>query len=312
MTLEPHDSSRSKNPILRTGGPWTLLDILQEAQERAVESPEDLANAKNLLGHCLVTFAESEKSRLSGEDILNVLFECVGPGRRISVCGEGLAEAVSQKIGHGIPTDDGKCQEFRVGNTWYRFRAEFGMLLEGRPESDGTWTFGAADETFRFLGRGQSREAATDNWRHLVHTRFQQLVRSRPFRMSEDEKADWAILSELIDVEHYWKTTPFRHHETGWISAVSSGVWEITWLGVDGTESIGVEKVPDEFAGYQKDQWFEALVERDRDSFALQRIIDSREIDPIEDMTDEEVEAWFSSLPTTETLPKSDTDWNTL
>jgi hypothetical protein len=130
--------------------------------------------------------------------------------------------------------------------------------------------------------------------------------------MSENEKADWAVLSELIDVEHYWKTTPFRHHETGWVSAASSGVWEITWLGVDGTESIRADRVPDEFAGYQQDQWFEALVERDRDSFTLQRIIDSRAIDPIEDMTDEEVETWFSSLPTTETLPKSDTDWNTL
>ena len=299
MTRGPHDASHEQ---------WELLDGVLSKLHRAFES----SDAKTVLRICLEVFAESDKLNASGQELLDILLEYVGPGRKISVDSEGLATVLAHGIGNGIPTEDGKCQEFRVGNTWYRFRAEFGMLLEGRPESDGTWNFGVADETFRFLGRGQSREAAAENWRHLVHTRFQQLVRSRPFRMSEEEKADWAILSKLIDVEQYWKTTPFRHNETGWVSAVSSGVWEITWLGVDETESIGADRVPDEFAGYQKDQWFEALVERDRDSFALQKIINSRAIDPIEEMSDQQVEDWFSSLPTTETLPKSDTDWNSL
>ncbi len=198
----------------------------------------------------------------------------------------------------------------RVGAATYVLRGA--LLAHVARDNEHSWNYRVDRFPPDFVGDGLTIADARRDWRTQVHTRFQQLVRSRPFRMSEEEKADWAILSELIDVEHYWKTTPFRHHETGCVSVVSSGVWEITWLGVDGTESIGAERVPDEFAGYQKDQWFEALVERDRDSFALQKIIDSRAIDPIEDMTDEEVEAWYSSLPTTETLPKSDTDWNTL
>ena len=299
MTRGPHDRSYEQ---------WESLDALLSKFHLALESSD--ANA--VLCICLEALTQSDELAGSGPELLETLFEYVGPGRGIPVDSEKLAAILTRKIGNGIPAEDEKCQEFRVGNIWYRLRPEYGVLLESVQEPDGNWTFGSMDEPLRVLACGPSREAAVENWRNQVHVRFQQLVRNRPFRMSEDEKADWAVLSELIDVEHYWKTTPFRHLETGWVSAIREGVWEITWLGTDHVEAIGADAVPDEFAGYQKDQWFEALVERDRDTFSLQKIIHCRAIDPIDDMTEEEMEAWFSSLPTTDTLPKSDTDWNTL
>lgn len=224
---------------------------------------------------------------------------------------EELATVLNRRIGDGIPKEDGKCQEFRVGDIWYRFRPEYGVPLESDQDSDGKWTFGSVDEPLRFLGHGQSREAAAENWRNQIHSRFQQLVRKRPFRMAEDEKADWAILSRLIDVEHYWKTTPIMQQETGWVSRIQSGICEFTWLGSETTETVSLEHVPPEFAGFGEGQWFEALVERKRDDYSLNKVIHARPIDPIKEMTDEEMKEWFSSLPTTETLPKSDTDWST-
>ncbi len=298
MTRGPHDASREQ---------WELLDGVLSKLHRAFES----SDAKTVLRICLEVFAESDKLNASGQELLDILLEYVGPGRKISVDSEGLATVLAHGIGNGIPTEDGKCQEFRVGDTWYRFKAEYGVPLEGRQESDGTWGFGVADETSSFLGHGQSREAAANDWRYRVHTRFQQLVRSRPFRMSEEEKADWAILSELIDVERYWRNTPIKQQETGWISSILSGICEITWLGSETTETVSLEHVPPEFASFGEGQWFEALVERKRDNYTLNKVIHARPIDPIKEMTDEEMKEWFSSLPTTETLPKSDTDWNT-
>lgn len=129
--------------------------------------------------------------------------------------------------------------------------------------------------------------------------------------MSEDEKADWAVLSELIDVEHYRKTTPIRQQETGCISSVQSGVCEITWLGSDTVETVSLENASPEFAGFDRGQWFEALVERNREDYSLSKVIHVQPIEPIKEMSDDEWKDWLSSLPTTESLPKSDTDWST-
>jgi hypothetical protein len=297
MTRGPHNPSHEQ---------WEFLDSVLSELHRAF----DRSNAEAVLRTCLEAITRSGDSQCSGAALLEALFEYVGPGRRVPLAGEELAAFFRRRIGNGIPSEDGKCQEFCVGDVWYRFAALGGVTLKGKQMADETWAFGT-DEDIRFCGCGPSRGAAAANWCNQLHTRFQQLVRKRPFCMSDDEKADWAFLSELIDVDHYRRTTPIKQQETGWISNLESAVYEITWLGSEEVEMLSLENASPEFAGFSKGQWFEALVERNREDYSLSKVIHARPIEPIKEMTDEEWKDWLSSLPTTESLPRSDTDWST-
>ena len=313
MTSERPEPSES-------GVLWDRFEDFLTEMRSALESWENLRDAEAILRTCLLTLSETQNQafELSASRILRTVLQCVGPGRRIQMDSEEFAETLAQGIGTGISAEDGPCQEFRVGGTWYRFvPCEYvngkGRGLEGSVDRESAaWSFAAENADLpRFRGSGESRETASANWRHLMHRRFQQLVRKRPFRMTEEEKADWEILSQLIDVEHYRKTTPIKRQETGFISALRSGVCEITWLGSEAVEELSLENAAPEFAGFGEGQWFEALVERNRGDYSLSKVIHAQPIDPIEGMTDEEWREWLSSLPTTETLPKSDTDWST-
>ena len=195
------------------------------------------------------------------------------------------------------------------GANAYPMRAT--VSARANAHSSHAWTYSVDDFSPRFVGKGETFALARRDWQEQVHRRFQQLVRKRPFRMSEDEKADWAVLSELIDVEHYRKTTPIKQQETGRISTLQSGVCEITWLGSDAVETVNLENASPEFAAFAVGQWFEALVERNREDYSLSKVIHAQAIEPIKEMTDNEWKDWLSSLPTTESLPKSDTDWST-
>ncbi len=199
--------------------------------------------------------------------------------------------------------------KIHVGTITYVLRSA--LLGHVACDDEHHWNYRVDRFPPHFIGNGPTIADARRDWRTQVHTRFQQLVRSRPFRMSEEEKADWAILSKLIDLELYRKKIPIKQQETGWISKQESGVYEITWLGSEAVEMLNLENASPEFAGFAIGQWFEALVERNREDYSLSKVIHAQPIEPIKEMTDEEWKDWLSSLPTTESLPASDTDWST-
>jgi hypothetical protein len=201
-------------------------------------------------------------------------------------------------------------ETIQVGNTEYKLRKP--SSTDAMPVADGTWEFRVDAIGQRFVGRGTTISEARNDFRLLIHSTFQSLVRIRPFRMTEEQIADWKALDIAIDVEEYWRTVPIALREVGFVSSSRRGNWQVTWLDGRLIEEVNANQVPDEFFSYVENQWFEAIVERDPGSRKLRRLIYVQQVDPVRQLTEDERKTWFDSLPGSDSLPKSDLTWKTL
>ena len=200
--------------------------------------------------------------------------------------------------------------ELRSGDALYSLRQP--VRGAAKAASSGRWLFEVEEFSPTFVGEGASVAEARTDWRQAVHAAFQSLVRLRPLRMSEEQKQEWDVLKRLIDVEHYWRTTPVRLRELGFVSGVRRGPCQITWLDGMLVEDVTLEQMPRESAGFAQGQWFEAIVEREPDTHALRRVTYVQPVDPLPEMSEDELKTWYQSLRSADSLPPSESDWSTL
>ena len=171
-----------------------------------------------------------------------------------------------------------------------------------------TWECSVEGLSPRFEGSGKSAESAERSFLSKVHSAFQSLVHLRPFRMTEEQRNDWSLLESLIDVPRYWESVPLKLIETGIVKSIDDDGWFVVWLDGDRVESINAEQAPPEFGAFKPGEWFEALVERTPDTHDLQKMPFARAIQPVHEMSEQELREWWDSLPTGEDLPRSDSE----
>jgi len=156
-----------------------------------------------------------------------------------------------------------------------------------------------------FIGMGSTDEEAYQDWCNQVHSTFQTLYRKRPFEMSRDAAAKWDVLCKLIDVDDYRSRMPVVTNQTGWISEASTRWHEVTWWPSEHRERIDFERMPGEFADFKKNQWFEAIVERDRQTWELQKGRHVQPIEPIPPMDDDEAARQLAGAKPISELPEA-------
>jgi hypothetical protein len=221
-----------------------------------------------------------------------------------------LAEVIWRSLTAAFRQQTVVLDVIRTGTAEYRLLRP--LQANFQPCADRAWEFHVDGFSPRFVGLGSSIAEARNNWKDTVHIAFQRLVHRRPFRMTAEEKQEWALLEQLIDVEHYRKSTPLKIRSLGWVSGTGTGPRVITWIGGDRVEQVTLDQMPPEFAAFDNDQWFEAIVEREPRTFKLIRASFVQRRNPLGRMTKQELDQWWDSLPRTGNLPPSDSDWSNL
>lgn len=228
------------------------------------------------------------------------------PGFVYMVSQLDAANGWSQPAPGFIPGGTIPVSEIQVGETTYRLRRPApGEFISTR---GGFWEFWVEGFSPAFIGQGRAAEEAYDNWRDQVHESFQDLYRKRPFEMTEEERGKWDALEDRIDIVGYRNEAPVLVRQLGQLTQARPFPRRITWI--DGTtDLVRLEAMPGEFAGYKPGQWFEAIVERDPLTWSLRKVRYVRRTLSLRGMSSAELSQYWSSLPTTQTLPESTRDW---
>jgi len=158
--------------------------------------------------------------------------------------------------------------EIRVGHVTYPLRRSLqATFIPGR----GDHLVDGFSPTF--VGHGETQAEASQDWRIAVHAAFQELLHKRPFEMTDQDRREWNVLSEQIDVTAYRNRMPVSIRQFGRVSKARPYPQEITWE--DGSR----DKVPldlvdsPDFVTYKPGQPLEAVVERDPLTFQMLRIV---------------------------------------
>ena len=211
-----------------------------------------------------------------------------------------------QRFSSGLPGGTLPVSEIRVGEATYRLRRPVqGYFVRQRDGSCGFWVDGLSPA---FVGHGNRANDAYRDWRDAVHETFQVLHGKRPFEMDDDERRQWQVLEEMIDVVGYRNETPVVVRQIGHVTQARPLPRQITW--VDGRrELVRLDVMPPEFASYKPGQCFEADVERAPLTGKLRRVRHVQKISSVRPMPEGQARQFWDSLPTTADLPKSSHDW---
>ncbi len=124
-----------------------------------------------------------------------------------------------------------------------------------------------------FIGSGPSTDVALTDFKEQVHFAIQDLIGKRPFEFSDTEKIKWQLLNELFDLTVYQNTTPIQVRQFGKIKKGRPTPQSIEWE-TGRIESVTMDQVlSPEFVTFKVGQPIEAIVERDRISNELLRIL---------------------------------------
>lgn len=211
-----------------------------------------------------------------------------------------------QRFSKGLPGGTLPVSEIRVGEANYRMRRPVQGYFTR--QADGSCEFWVDGFSPSFVGYGDKAAEAYRDWRDTVHEAFQNLHGMRPFEMDADERQQWDVLEEMIDVIGYRNETPIVLRQIGHVSQARPRPRQITW--VDGRrETVRFEAMPPEFAGYKPGQYFEADVERDPLTGRLRCVRHVQKISSVRPMTEGQAQQFFKDLPTTADLPESSHEW---
>lgn len=127
-------------------------------------------------------------------------------------------------------------------------------------------------------GVGDDLHESLEDFYRTFHVTFQRLYQMRPFEMSDEERAIWDEILDVVDVAKYRENTPLRVREFGQIRHFQTPYpSRIYWI--DGRrERINLGQAPAMMAGLRPGQWIEAVVERDPKTGQLLRMIDAQKV----------------------------------
>ena len=213
-----------------------------------------------------------------------------------------------QSFGRGIvPGGKLMVDNFSVGEAVYRLRRPVdGYFMK---PIDGDCQFLVNGFIPTFVGNGNLAWDAYNNWQNVIHETFQTLYAKRPFEMSPEEQRQWDILNEMIDIVSYRNETPIVVRQIGRVTQDrSQQLRQITW--VDGRkEQVSFDIMPPEFASYKVGQYFEADVERDPRNGRMRQVRHVQRVHSLPPLPESQLDEFWKSLPSTESLPKSNRDW---
>jgi hypothetical protein len=189
-------------------------------------------------------------------------------------------------------------------------RLEYGnAVYEFRHNVIGQWIPRLAQGGYEFFleplpqlaGHGATMAEAQDELLAIFHERVQELLSKRPFEMTSQEKSDYAAIDSVVDLAFYQQQLPVRLRQRGKLVSKRPGNWTVIWEGL-GQEKVDGKLFPVDFAAYREGQRFDAIVLRDRQSMNLIQVADV-ERTTASQSTEEELQEFWKSLPTTADLP---------
>lgn len=197
-------------------------------------------------------------------------------------------------------------RQVQVGESLYLLRRH----IEGQflPDGQAGWEFHAEELAPQLVGKGETQEAALEDWQKQVHVTFQRLYRKVAFEMSDPERALWAAVEQAIDLEGYEARTPLVLRQIGQLVQVYPSPYKVRWTD-NRAEIVDLSAMPGDFAGFPQGQWFEAITERDRRTGRLLRVRHVQPTGPLRRLSGQELDDLWNKLPTTASLPRSDRDW---
>ncbi len=196
---------------------------------------------------------------------------------------------------------------FEVGQTVYPLRQRVSGVIS--PGQD-CFQLHMKGLTPVFIGTGSTPARAELDLKGQIHGIFQQLYGKRPFQMTEQERAAWTLLEQVIDVRRYSEETPVEGREIGvvlWFRNSKFGIGshiKVRWL-AGREELVPVGRASRELASLRPGCWFEAVVQREPVSDKLRRVLFAEKIDPVKPMKVSEAQAYWDAIPTIKDLPVS-------
>jgi hypothetical protein len=191
--------------------------------------------------------------------------------------------------------------EIRIGETIYPLTQEASLHFESTGDERVRLT---VDGFEGFIGEGANHEEALAAWRARMHLAFQTLARKQDFELSTEETAVWRSLSRAIDVPRYWESRPITLRRIGRVERLTPDPCVVRWFNGE-VEEIPLDAFPAEFASFRPEDWFEALLERDRLKMTVRRVLDVTRTAPLERLSDDEAARFWDGLPTLDALPES-------
>ena len=155
-------------------------------------------------------------------------------------------------------------------------------------------------------GKGKTRQEAKTDWDSQFHVAFQKLYTKCDFERSEYEKKLWSIFEKIVDIPAYRALTPLSFQATGKFvdnPDIPKHYQEIEWI--DGTRDIVDSRLcPQEFVIIPLDQYFATTVLRNYHDYRIIKVLSICPVD-YQDYTDEEIDSFLNSLPSSKDLPES-------
>jgi hypothetical protein len=193
--------------------------------------------------------------------------------------------------------------ELVIGQTAYNLRSPAkGTFSPGTQSALGEFHVDGFSPVF--VGFGSTIDGAYRDWVEQVHAAIQDLFTKREFEMTDAELRQWRVISERIDVTVYANNTPLLSRHFGLVVQSRPKPSTVRWEN-GSKEDVLLEQMPGEFAAYKPGQGFEAVVERDPVTNRLIRVPYVRRAAAPPRLTQVEIEAIWTAMPTTKQLPNT-------
>jgi len=161
----------------------------------------------------------------------------------------------------------GKALGLRVGSTAYAFIEPLAIHCEA--ESGATFKFSVVGFP---PARGETKRKAEERWALEMHGLIQMRSR-RDLQPPSESDVDWAHIEELLDLETYRLSRPFTVRQVGQVLARDVEGILVRWSGFEDEEELPFVVGPAELAGFQVYERFDALVEREPETWRLSQIL---------------------------------------
>jgi len=198
--------------------------------------------------------------------------------------------------------------EVRFGETIYPFQQDVEAYFTPNRSDESPYSF-IVDDFLPIVGKDKTLYDARLDWELQFHKKFQELYTQCEFERADHEMKLWSVFEEIIDIPAYRAATPLSFQVTGKFvdnPAIPKYCREIEWI--DGTkDTVDLQDCPRESVMIQPGQYFEATVLRDYHDNTIREVCSISPVD-YQDSTDEEIDEFLKSLPTSKDLPVS-TRW---
>ncbi len=238
-TLDPFPTSHEEwNPSLEEWQGVVRESIMNSLGEYFRSSLQDVRKQHF---EAIQFFAKSVEARLSGEVVDPSMTRLVSDARRLRRLSFGSAIYPLKR------------------SATFAFVAEYNVVI--------AFPF----HYLQLQGKGQSLDEGIRNLEEHFHKRFQRLVAKSIFEMTDEERIEWNLFTQWVDVAKHKSLTPLEMRRIGTVHSL--GPFQVQWLGEEKPSPTDLRKAPGLLASYNIGTEFEAMVEFHRGKQEVTRIL---------------------------------------